>query len=113
MTCLKCGKKTTDEQCFCSHCLEAMEDYPVKPDVHVQLPNRPSAESGKKVVRKRRILSTEEINGVLRKRTRRLTAIVLVLAILLGAAVFLLLQSYFAGEEIEIGKNYTLGSPLE
>ena len=90
MACLKCGKKTKDEQSFCPRCLEVMEQYPVKKDVHIQLPNRPAVTASKKSARKRRILSYEEATVLWRKRTRRLAGIVLLLLILLGATVFLL-----------------------
>ena len=113
MSCLKCGKKTTEEQCFCRRCLEGMEAYPVKPDVHVQLPNRPVSPETKKTGKKRRALSPEEQVPLLRKRLRRLTAIALALAVLLAAAAFLLIKDYFFEEELEIGKNYTFGYPFE
>ena len=93
MACLKCGKKTTDEQTFCPRCLEVMEQYPVKEDVHIQLPNRPEI-SGKKAPRKRRVLSYEEAMILWRKRTRRLVVVILVMAILLGAAVFFLTRDW-------------------
>ena len=94
MACLKCGKKTKDEQSFCPRCLEIMETYPVKADVHIQLPNRPEWPDGKKPPRKRRPLSVEEINGLLRKRIRRLRRIALILAVLLCAAAFLLVKDW-------------------
>ncbi len=112
MACLKCGKKTKGEQSFCPRCLEVMEGYPVKADVHIQLPNRPET-SGKKAPRKRRILSYEEATILWRKRTRRLAAVVLVLAILLGAAAFLLVREWIFEEKIPVGQNFTTGETLE
>ena len=96
MICMKCGKKTTGEQCFCKHCLEVMEQYPVKSDVHIQLPNRPEV-NVRKAPRKRRVLSYEEATVLWRKRARRLAAVVLVLTALLGIAVFLLVTGYPVG----------------
>ena len=90
MACLKCGKKTRDDQSFCPRCLEVMEQYPVKKDVHIQLPNRPGAAASKKSTRKRRVLSYEEATALWRKRAKRLAAVAFVLLILLGVAVFLL-----------------------
>lgn len=113
MACLKCGKKTKDEQTFCARCLDIMENYPIDPNVHVQLPHRAARADGKKSARKRRILSAEEQVAVLRRRSRVLTALVVVLVMLLGAAVFLLLRSDFTETELEIGKNYTFGNPFE
>ena len=91
MACLKCGKKTKDEQSFCPRCLEVMEQYPVKKDVHIQLPNRPEV-TVKKNVRKRRVLSYEEATILWRKRAKRLAAFAFCLLILLGVAVFLLVK---------------------
>lgn len=90
MACLKCGKKTKDEQSFCPRCLEVMERYPVKADVHIQLPNRPGVTASKKSTRKRRVLSYEEATTLWRKRAKRLAAVAFVLLIFLGVAVFLL-----------------------
>lgn len=98
MACLKCGKKTKDEQSFCPDCLKVMEQYPVKPDVHLQLPNRPETAERKKPLRKRRVLSYEEATVVWRRRTRWLAALVLVLAVLLGIALFLLAKDWLIGE---------------
>ena len=108
MACLKCGKKTKDEQTFCPRCLEVMEGYPVKPDVHIQLPNR-SAAASKKPARKKRTLPPEEQLPVLRRRVRRLVLAVVALVILLGAAAFLLVKEYFAEEKPPIGQNYITG----
>jgi hypothetical protein len=106
MACLKCGKKTKDEQSFCPRCLEVMEQYPVKKDVHIQLPNRPVAEA-KKAPRKRRPLSAEEQLPILRRKSRRLALAVVALAILLGAAVFLLVKDWFAERILPIGQDFT------
>ncbi len=106
MACLKCGKKTKDEQSFCPGCLEIMEQYPVKPDVHIQLPNRPVAEV-KKAPRKRRPLSAEEQLPVLRRKLRRLALVVVALAILLGAAAFLLVKDWLTEEVLPIGQNFS------
>lgn len=40
MTCLRCGRKTDENQIFCQECLEVMEKQPVKPDTPIQIPNR-------------------------------------------------------------------------
>jgi hypothetical protein len=106
MDCLKCGKKTTDEQVFCDTCLASMDAYPVKPDVHIQLPNRPEV-TVKKAARKRRVLSYEEATVLWRKRTKRLAAAVLVLIVLLGAAVFLLVKGWLAEDALPVGQDLT------
>lgn len=110
MQCLKCGKKTTDEQTFCDHCLEIMEDYPVKPDVHVQLPNRSTAAVPKKP--KRRVLSADELVPVLKKRLRRMALALIVLALLLGLSVALHFIVKPNPVPDETGKNYTFINPF-
>lgn len=106
MGCIKCGKKTKDEQTFCPQCLAVMEEYPVKADVHIQLPNRPDAPV-RKAARKKRAIPAEEMAPVLRRRLRRLTVIALFMAILLGAALFLLVKDRLAENELPTGQNYS------
>lgn len=113
MGCLKCGKKTKDGQVFCLRCMQVMEAYPVKADVHVHLPNRHTQPITKKNSAKRRSLSPEEQVVCLRRRVRWLTAAVVLLALLAGTAVGLLLFPSASPEDGEIGKNYTVGNPFE
>lgn len=40
MKCIRCGKKTEENQVFCAECLKDMERHPVKPGTPIQLPNR-------------------------------------------------------------------------
>ena len=114
MGCIKCGKKTKDEQTFCPRCLEVMEAYPVPNDVHVQLPNRP-ADSGKKSSRKRRQVSAEEKVIVLRRRLRRMTLLAVLLAILLAGAVFLLVWQHNvpAKDDTPNGQNFTVDETMK
>ena len=112
MQCLKCGKTTKDEQVFCSRCLTAMESYPVKPDVHIQLPNRPDRTLVKKAGRKRRPLSAEEQVAYLRSRQRRLVAAIVLLAVLLCAAGVVLVHNAIAPDNLEWGTNYTFDNPF-
>lgn len=109
MACLKCGKKTTDEQSFCPDCLKVMEQYPVKPDVHVQLPNRPETAERKKSTRKRRVVSYEEATVIWRRRTRWLAALVLVLMIMLGIALFLLAKDWLLETLPDMGTDLLAG----
>ena len=111
MACIKCGKKTKDEQTFCPQCLEVMERYPVKADVHIQLPNRPDAPV-RKNARKKRAVPAEEQVIVLRRRLRRLTLVTLCLAVLLGAAVFLLVKNHLEADKIPDGQNYSTEESL-
>ena len=113
MQCLKCGKDTKSEQVFCTRCLAGMEDYPVKPDVHIQLPKQTDRDLSKKSAKKRRPLSPDEQITLLRKRNRRLIATVLALAILLCAAGYLLVRATVTAEETDLGKNYTFEIPFD
>lgn len=107
MVCIKCGKKTTDNESFCPACLEVMEIYPVNPEVHVQLPLRPAVANTKKSARKKKPLSEQEIIASLQKRVRGLVATLLLMTLFLGTAVFLLVKDWPAEEEIPIGQNYS------
>ena len=84
MGCLKCGKDTKDENVFCPQCLATMENYPVKSDIHIQLPNHEARELAKKnAKKKKRAPSLEEQIEILRTRNRRLAAIIVLLVLML------------------------------
>lgn len=112
MTCLKCGRQTGGEQAFCDQCLEVMDVYPVKQDVHIQLPARRSVEEEKKAARKRRTISADEQVSILRSRQRRLAVTILVLVLLLCVTAFSLVQALLSPETVEWGKNYTFIEPF-
>ncbi len=112
MACLKCGKKTKDERIFCPDCLSVMEAYPVKSDMHLQLPNRKERELSRRT-RKRRPLSEEEQLTSLKKRQKRLIAAIALLLILLSAAVGLLIYNAIAPEDLEWGMRYSTLYPTE
>lgn len=113
MACLKCGKKTKDEQVFCPACMTVMEAHPVKKDVHLQLPNRKERALPKRTGHKRRALSPEEQLSLLKKRQTRLIAVIVLLALLLSAAVGLLIFTLTAPEDLELewGINYSTQLP--
>ena len=115
MNCMKCGKKTKDEQVFCPACLTAMETYPVRPDVRVQLPNRQKTAPAKKTGRRSYAIPAEEQVSHLRKALRRAVAFCVLLAVLLCAAGALLLQHYLAPpeEDGDLGTNYTYDSTMD
>ena len=112
MQCLKCGKETKSEQIFCDRCLASMEAYPVKPDVHIQLPKQTDRDLSKKSAKKRRAPSLEEQLVSLRRKNRRLIALLLVLVLLLGGAFYLLLHPHVSTEDADDGKNYTFEIPF-
>ena len=114
MWCLKCGKDTKNEQVFCPQCLAGMEAYPVKPDVHIQLPNHAARDAAKKNAKKKRAPSLEEQIENLRIRNRRLLLIILVLVLLLGVAAYALIPGTETPDIVENwGKNYTVETPTE
>lgn len=110
MACLKCGKKTADEQVFCPACLAVMEAYPVKPILHIQLPNRKERPLPKRSGRKRLALTMEEQLSLLKKRQSRLIAIIVLLVLLLGAIVY---QHFFLEAVLEeSGRDHQFSTQL-
>ena len=107
MLCMKCGKETKGEQVFCDRCLESMEAYPVKRDVHVQLPNRPTAPVQKKNHRKQRSMDPEEQVVYLRAKLRRTKACALLLVFALLLSLVALLYTNRDAVEEKLGTNYT------
>ena len=114
MFCLKCGVKIQEPQVFCDHCLETMEQYPVKPDAHIHLPKRdPVPELVKKSSKKKRAPTQEELVSSLKLRVLRLRLAVAVLCFvicLLGG--FLALNLYQQYNEPVAGKNYTIDTTM-
>lgn len=115
MNCLKCGNNTKDDRVFCSHCLEVMETYPVKPDAHVQIPAHRSLPPAKKTRHRRRNLTLEEQIQLLRSRTHRLAIVVVLLIILLGVTAAMLFHTVNNNGELgsDLGKNYTYDSTMD
>lgn len=113
MACLKCGKKTTDEQVFCPACLAVMEAYPVKPTMHISLPNRKDRTLPKRGGRKRRALSPEEQLALLKKRQNRLLSIIALLLLLLGVIAFLQFYPEIAPKEPEQKNPFSTKLPTE
>ena len=106
MYCMKCGKEIKENQVFCEACLVIMDKYPVKPGVHIQLPQRPVSTAGKPVSRKR-ILSSEEQIQRLRRRSRRLGLALVCCLLALGLTVTMLVHTVAEQKAMaSIGKNY-------
>ena len=110
MKCLKCGKELKDQSVFCKHCLDLMEAYPVKSDVHIHLPNRTETSEPKRLWRKRRKLSVAERLKQLRQANRWLVIAVLVLSLLLILVSAYLGHTLANQKDSNIGKNYTYES---
>ncbi|MBR5021743.1 MAG: hypothetical protein IKY18_00860 [Oscillospiraceae bacterium] len=107
MACMKCGKAAEDGQAFCAHCLEVMEDYPVKPDVHIQLPTRRTEESSKKQTRKSRPRKRGQAASLRKQICWMWAAIVL----LILALAFSLGREAVIPAEKAPGQNYTYTEP--
>ena len=112
MYCLKCGKSTQGEQVFCDACLDTMDNYPVKSDVPIHLPNRTILPTTKKPTHRKRTIPLEEQIQNLRHANRRLSTIVLVLVVALGICAGLLAYQLLNAQSTtetnpSSGKNYT------
>ena len=111
MNCLKCGKEIKDQNVFCPHCLEGMKQYPVKSDIHVQLPNRTEESVLKKSWRKRKSLTISEKLNRLHNANRWLMAAVILLVLLLTVTTAYLAHTLHNQQrQPDIGKNYTYES---
>ena len=109
MKCLRCARETADQQVFCNACLDDMARHPVRSDTPIYLPVRKVSVTPKSKRRHRRERTAEEIVPILRKRIRVLTALVVILAMMLAAAVtgVWLAKRQGAGLSIpEIGQNF-------
>lgn len=113
MNCLRCGKETKNEQVFCQDCIDSMEAYPVKPDIHIQLPSRHSPAAPKKSYRRKRSMTVDEQITALKKNVHRLTAISLLLALLLSFACAMLVHNNAQKAESNVGRNYTYNRTLD
>lgn len=108
MSCMKCGKAAEDGQAFCVRCLEGMEAYPVKPDVHIQLPSHSEEAVRKKQSRKSRPVRRQRQEGSLRKQIFWMWALIILLA--LALAVSLGKEAVLPAEKAP-GQNYTYTEP--
>lgn len=106
MNCLKCGKEINDGQVFCPNCLNAMEQYPVKPDTPVHLPNRTETPTPKQ----RRLRFRHRNKDVQLRRAQKtiriLIAVVIGLVLLLSVTTAYLVTSLKQNDS-NIGRNYT------
>lgn len=106
MSCLRCGKETTNEQLFCADCLAQMDRQPVKPGTPVYIPHR-SHEEPLKQIRKRRAATPEERLKVSKTLNQWLVAAVAVLTIL-SSVLGIFLHDALNNRESEppVGRNY-------
>ena len=114
MTCMKCGSEVAEAQVFCDHCLEVMEAYPVKRDVHIHLPKREeTTDMPKRSARKKRTPTPEEQLSQLRMKVLRLRLMVAILAFLFCvSSAFLGLKLYEEYFTPQTGMNYTIDTSM-
>ena len=106
MNCLKCGSEMKDSGVFCETCLADMANYPVKPNITVQIPRRPSAPVAKKKAKKSRFPRPEDHIRHL-KRVRNWLIALLIASLLAFAASSALVVYLLTWEDGPgIGQNY-------
>ncbi len=107
--CMKCGGEAPDNRVFCDTCLDAMDQYPVKPGTPVLLPLRQAKGQEKHSAPQDREPTAAEQLGQLRRMIRWLTAIIALLSVLLCGTAIMLLRSLEDRTPTapSIGKNYT------
>lgn len=109
MTCMKCGIEIPENRVFCDHCLSVMDQYPIKPDVHIHLPKRSIEVDAPKKAKKKRPPTPEEQISALKIKVLRTRLIAVVLMFLLCVAgAFLALKVYEDHFVPTDGWNYTI-----
>ena len=108
MNCMKCGRETMGDAVFCDDCLEHMARHPVPANTLVYVPSEKDRASAKKHSTVSPVITAED---QVKRLTRKVHALGLLLALALGAAIFFGLLSADALHELSvsdfIGKNYT------
>ena len=108
VNCMKCGRETMGDAVFCDDCLEHMARHPVPANTLVYVPSEKDRASAKKHSTVAPVITAED---QVKRLTRKVHALGLLLALALGAAVFFGLLSADALHELSvsdfIGKNYT------
>lgn len=111
MNCLKCGERIEHNQVFCPNCLAEMEQYPVRPDIVVQIPmeqkSKPKPAPQNAVHRQ----SMEEVEAKCRKLKKTNHVLLAVCVILMAATLVLSAMTFNLldrwGFIVKLGQNYT------
>ena len=108
MNCMKCGRDIDEGQVFCEGCLADMANYPVKPNIAIQLPHREETTAVRKAPQKRRQGPTAEERLQTAKRfIRRILVLWLITLALLIASLFPAVR-FLMGDSIRLpGQNYS------
>jgi len=114
MYCLKCGKEIPEKQAFCDSCLIVMEQYPVKPDTHIQLPNRSTPQPVKKTASRRKEPTIRERLTRAKKAVQWLSIAVAVLVFALSLSITLLVDTLKSkSTDNAIGQNYNTADTFD
>ena len=113
MNCMKCGREISDDQVFCSKCLELMDQHPINADVVVKLPLRIDTPT-KKYSPRKKLLTTEEQISRLNRKNRWLTAAICVLLVLVIILTYISLD-FFRQLDVQrfLGQNYSTATTVE
>ena len=113
MNCMKCGREISDDQVFCSKCLELMDRHPINPDIVVKLPLRIDTPAKKHSPRKKILTQEDQINR-LKKKNRFLTAAVCMLLVLVIALTYISID-FFRQLDVQrfLGQNYSTATTVE
>ena len=104
MKCMRCGSKIQANAVFCEPCQKDMEKHPIDPSTPITLPVREKHVAVKR--NRKRYLKPEEQIRRLRRTIIWLMALILVLALLLTGAVYLLTNPSDNGPILLPGQNY-------
>lgn len=108
VNCMKCGRETIADAVFCDDCLDHMARHPVPANTLVYVPNDKDRAAVKKSSAVPPVITAEE---QVKRLTRKVHGLGLLLALALGAVMFFALLSADALHELSvsdfIGKNYT------
>lgn len=107
MECLKCGKETELDQCFCKECMAQMEKYPVKPGTPVQLPQPSTRISAPKERPKKKAASEAEQIAKLYHRNQILMVLLLLALTLCLFVCGLYVRAYYRTPTRPTGQNYS------
>lgn len=114
MNCMKCGAEIPETQVFCDHCLELMEQYPIKPGTHIHLPKQNLVPTPpRKPVKKKRVPTPEEQISALRMKVLRLRlAVVILIFVVCVVSGLLGLKLYQQYMPQNIVRNYTIDTTM-
>lgn len=106
MICMKCGRDTPSEEVFCAECLEDMRAHPVKVGTRINITPRNVRKRMDSPSREVPDNSDAEIRS-LKRRIRRLRALLLCCVLLLAAVMAAAGWYYLNDDTPAIGQNYS------